>query len=395
MKRIWTWIVVLCLLAGAGTSVGAAEKNTQLIIINKATNKLAFYQDGKLIKSFPVATGKQQTYTPEGTFEIVNKIKNRPYYKGKIAGGDPKNPLGDRWLGLNARGTKGDTYGIHGNNNEKSIGSYVSLGCVRMRNQDVRWLFDQVKVKTPVIITTSKLSFADIAKSKNFTVEAEPTPTKQPAAPVNAPLEKVDVRLTLTKKAALYRKPGVEPTPHALSPQPIQAFEKQGDWYRVKTWTGDLWLYADQVLIGEAKPVDKKIRVDQYVPIFEQPLVSSRKLGGLSPQVVSAFEEWNGWYRIQSFAGEVWFDGRTAWSEVPVTIAEPGELPVELSSDQPSVHIWNEESFVYIPTGHVKSAWENRQEVVVTIESGGIPAPAVWVKLEQVPQGKGIRFVLE
>ena len=88
-------------------------------------------------------------------FKIVNKIKNRPYYTGHIAGGAPNNPLGSRWLGLNANGTTGDTYGIHGNNSEASIGKYVSHGCVRMHNADVEELFDKVAVGTSVTITYS------------------------------------------------------------------------------------------------------------------------------------------------------------------------------------------------------------------------------------------------
>ncbi|PMU46559.1 N-acetylmuramoyl-L-alanine amidase, partial [Pseudomonas sp. GP01-A3] len=77
----------------------------QFIIINKAINRLAFYENGKLVKEFKVATGRSQELTPEGKFKIVNKIVNRPYYKENIPGGDPRNPLGNRWLGLNARGT--------------------------------------------------------------------------------------------------------------------------------------------------------------------------------------------------------------------------------------------------------------------------------------------------
>jgi len=137
--------------------------NDQLIIINKSTNKLAFFDSGKLIKVFNVATGKYDSYTPEGTFKIVNKIKNRPYYTMNIPGGDPRNPLGDRWLGLDARGTYGTTYAIHGNSNESSIGKYVSSGCVRMHNNEVRWLFNQVNLYTTVIITNSGATFEKIA----------------------------------------------------------------------------------------------------------------------------------------------------------------------------------------------------------------------------------------
>ncbi|MDQ0232560.1 L,D-transpeptidase family protein [Metabacillus malikii] len=139
-----------------------------LIIINKTTNQLAYFENGVFIRSFSVATGKQASYTPEGTFTIVNKIKNRPYYSGNIAGGDPNNPLGNRWLGLNARGTNGDTYAIHGNNNPNSIGKYVSNGCIRMYDEEIEWLFNRVPVHTTVHITSSSKSFQDIAASLDY-----------------------------------------------------------------------------------------------------------------------------------------------------------------------------------------------------------------------------------
>ncbi|QTH41834.1 L,D-transpeptidase [Cohnella sp. LGH] len=143
--------------AAQSQSVQLAKKYTkyeQFIMIDKSTNKLYFFEQGKLIKSFSVATGKKPSYTPEGLFTIREKIKNRPYYKEKIKGGDPKNPLGDRWLGLKVtiNGKTSYAYGIHGNNNEKSIGKYVSAGCIRMHNKEVRWLYDQVKTSTPVLI---------------------------------------------------------------------------------------------------------------------------------------------------------------------------------------------------------------------------------------------------
>ncbi|WP_053365931.1 L,D-transpeptidase family protein [Bacillus sp. FJAT-27245] len=141
-----------------------------IIIINKSTNLLAYYKNSTLVKIFSVGTGREASLTPEGTFKIVNKIVNRPYYKDKIPGGSPKNPLGNRWLGLNANGTWGTTYAIHGNNNSSSIGKYVSGGCIRMHNEEVRWLFDQVAVNTPVIITTSKLPFHSIASANGYKV---------------------------------------------------------------------------------------------------------------------------------------------------------------------------------------------------------------------------------
>ncbi len=156
-----------CLSSFAGT-VDAKETDNDLIIVNKKTNKLAFFQDGILVKEFSVATGKTPGLTPEGTFKIANKIKNRPYYKDKIPGGDPKNPLGDRWIGLDVNGTRGSTYAIHGNSNKNSIGKYVSAGCIRMYNDDVHWLFANVQLNTTAIITTSKLSMKEIAAKHGY-----------------------------------------------------------------------------------------------------------------------------------------------------------------------------------------------------------------------------------
>lgn len=161
--------------------VPAQASGGDLIIINKSNNQLAYYSNTKLVRTFKVGTGRQRSYTPEGTFKIVNKIKNRPYYSGNIPGGDPRNPLGNRWLGINARGTWGTTYAIHGNSNPSSIGGYVSAGCVRMYDEEVEWLFSQVKINTPVIITYSNKSFHAIAASSGYKV------TGGDAVPVSTP----------------------------------------------------------------------------------------------------------------------------------------------------------------------------------------------------------------
>ena len=164
-KRVFMFsLIILCFLCTNFVQSFAEEKQvSQLIIINKAINRLAFYENGKLVKEFKVATGRSQELTPEGKFKIVNKIVNRPYYKENIPGGDPRNPLGNRWLGLNAKGTWGTTYAIHGNSNPASIGTYASSGCVRMYDEEVEWLFDHVQKNTTVFITSSNKSFNDIA----------------------------------------------------------------------------------------------------------------------------------------------------------------------------------------------------------------------------------------
>ena len=124
------------------------------IIINKSNNTLYHLKSKEIINKYPVATGKDVKYTPEGKFTIITKYIN-PAWGGAgrykpIKGGAPNNPLGKRWMGLNING--GGSYGIHGNSDEGSIGRYASLGCIRMFNKDVEILYDLINKGTAVWI---------------------------------------------------------------------------------------------------------------------------------------------------------------------------------------------------------------------------------------------------
>lgn len=125
-----------------------------MIVINKSSNTLYFLKDGLIQETYPVATGKTISLTPNGRFKVVVKFKN-PGWGGAgvsdpIPGGTANNPLGRRWIGISYGG--GGSYGVHGNSNPKSIGTYASLGCVRMFNEDVERLYEKVKINTPVWI---------------------------------------------------------------------------------------------------------------------------------------------------------------------------------------------------------------------------------------------------
>lgn len=105
------------------------------IIVNITAKRLTVQRNGALFREYLVATGKPQTPTPTGVFEVVNK---------EI---DPGGPYGTRWLGLSIKG-----YGIHGTNNPASIGTAASNGCIRMYNEDIESLFDITPVGTVVRI---------------------------------------------------------------------------------------------------------------------------------------------------------------------------------------------------------------------------------------------------
>jgi lipoprotein-anchoring transpeptidase ErfK/SrfK len=126
-----------------------------IVVIHRAQNKLELFNGTKRVKTFGVATGRAQYPTPTGTFQIVDKQMNpwwRPpdsdWAKGlaPIPPG-PGNPLGTRWMGLTSPGV-----GIHGTPDSSSIGYSASHGCIRMLIPDATWLFDHVRLGTPVLI---------------------------------------------------------------------------------------------------------------------------------------------------------------------------------------------------------------------------------------------------
>ena len=74
--------------------------------------------------------------------------RDHPNLPKLIAGGSPRNPMGAAALTLS-----GGEYAIHGTNNPRSIGGFVSYGCIRMYNRDITDLYDRVDIGTPVIVT--------------------------------------------------------------------------------------------------------------------------------------------------------------------------------------------------------------------------------------------------
>ena len=118
------------------------------IFVDKSQNILTLKGDGNIVKTYRVSTG-QNNSTPVGTFKIINKIIDPPWYTtgAVIPAGSPKNILGTRWMGISAQ-----SYGIHGTTDPQSIGQSVTAGCVRMKNADVEELYSIVPEGTEVVI---------------------------------------------------------------------------------------------------------------------------------------------------------------------------------------------------------------------------------------------------
>ncbi|MBA2708125.1 MAG: L,D-transpeptidase family protein [Gemmatimonadaceae bacterium] len=145
------------LLKGPFHAVVSKSKFTLEIFLGDPTSKSAVY-----ITSFEVGLGKDDA-TPKGTWMVQpqSKLKNPAYYsprgEGVISADDPKNPLGEYWIGL--EGIDGEaigkkSYGIHGTIEPESIGKMESLGCIRLKNQDVEQVYEMlVEGKSTVVVT--------------------------------------------------------------------------------------------------------------------------------------------------------------------------------------------------------------------------------------------------
>lgn len=161
------------------------------IVINIADLTLYFVQDGALMAQFPVGVGRETWETPVGLYEVVGRrrdpvwnvppsIQREMQAKGlevktKVPAG-PDNPLGKYWLQLSVGGI-----GIHGTNRPSSVGKYTTHGCIRMRANDIEWLFYNVPNGTTVEIIDEPVKFARLDDG-TLLMEAHPLRKKHERA---------------------------------------------------------------------------------------------------------------------------------------------------------------------------------------------------------------------
>jgi lipoprotein-anchoring transpeptidase ErfK/SrfK len=123
------------------------------VIVSIRDRKLALVDEGRVVKTYAIAVGADESPSPTGEFKIVNKVTDPTYYRpGVVITPGPDNPLGNRWLGLDRA-----HLGIHGTNEPLSIGRAASHGCIRMAKPDVEELFSLARVGDTVEISDEPL----------------------------------------------------------------------------------------------------------------------------------------------------------------------------------------------------------------------------------------------
>lgn len=159
-------------LPGAGTRVVIPTRFIlphpwKGIVLNVAEMRLFYYpkvkpgESGRVI-TFPVSIGRGNWETPLVTTRVTAKITDPSWHPPKsiraeharegdplpaVVPAGPDNPLGQFALRLGL-----PAYLIHGTNKPYGIGMRVTHGCIRLYPEDIRALFKEVPVNTPVRI---------------------------------------------------------------------------------------------------------------------------------------------------------------------------------------------------------------------------------------------------
>lgn len=142
------------------------------VVVNVAEMRLYYYPPGgSTVEIFPIGIGEAGRETPRNWVTAVERKQDGPTWtptpntrrayakEGKtlpaFVPAGPDNPMGLYALYI------GRLYAIHGTNSNFGIGLRVSQGCIRLRNDDIKYLFDNVPVGTrvqlidqPVKVTT-------------------------------------------------------------------------------------------------------------------------------------------------------------------------------------------------------------------------------------------------
>jgi len=139
------------------------------LVLDRRRRLLTVLENGQALRRFSVAVGMPGWETPVGSFTVLEKTENPVWEhpeKGTHTPAGPTNPLGSRWIGfhrdcLGRRGWDGEQIldvkgcvvaGFHGTPHRWTVGQAVSHGCVRLYDEDVRTLFDLVRLGTPVTV---------------------------------------------------------------------------------------------------------------------------------------------------------------------------------------------------------------------------------------------------
>jgi lipoprotein-anchoring transpeptidase ErfK/SrfK len=107
------------------------------IDVDLSEQRLVAYRGHRPIRSFIISSGLPATPTVTGTFRIWAKTPMQDMYAGNRATGYSYYLEDVQWVQYFYK-----DYGIHGAYWHNNFGQPMSRGCINMRNEDAKWLFE-------------------------------------------------------------------------------------------------------------------------------------------------------------------------------------------------------------------------------------------------------------
>jgi lipoprotein-anchoring transpeptidase ErfK/SrfK len=138
------------------TQATLAHRYPAYLLVDRERFTLRLYRHLELAKTYAIAVGQAGLETPAGLYRINDKQINPSWHvpnsawagslAGRVIPPGPGDPIKARWMGF------WDGAGIHGTDEDWSIGHAVSHGCVRMHIPDVEQLYPLVPLGTPIYV---------------------------------------------------------------------------------------------------------------------------------------------------------------------------------------------------------------------------------------------------
>jgi len=115
------------------------------LLVDRSERRFEFWDGDRLVRAGKVAVGAPGAETPTGLFYVQSKFTPTAEILGVYAFETSAYSKLSDWPG-------GGIVGVHGTPQPWLLGQAVSHGCVRLHNDDVRWLRSRMPVGTPIKI---------------------------------------------------------------------------------------------------------------------------------------------------------------------------------------------------------------------------------------------------
>ncbi|HTF36571.1 MAG TPA: L,D-transpeptidase family protein [Myxococcota bacterium] len=148
------------------------------VVINVPEMRLYDFTRGTPPELFAIAIGDEEDPSLYGKFKVGPKRKDpawhvpasiraeKPELPAMVPAGED-NPLGTRWMTID-----NTSYGVHGTNNNWSIGRTATHGCIRLYNDQMERLYERIPTGTPLLLEYQPVKVGRL--NNGIYVEAHP-----------------------------------------------------------------------------------------------------------------------------------------------------------------------------------------------------------------------------